>query len=161
MNSDLLDIWNLNSLWKYLASIKSGDKLSIRGNLIDIQKATPLLFLKRKYYGDSRNDIFSFIQTIFKYTDYHLKNENHIIKNVQSFKQNIINGIYGLINLIETYNDDNHFISIFNSNLEKISIIKKYFNDKEDEYESLIDLESKIFHRHNNNKTLIEILNNN
>ena len=29
MNSNLLDVWNLNSLWKLLSSIKNGDKKNI------------------------------------------------------------------------------------------------------------------------------------
>tara|TARA_Y100000389_G_scaffold78169_1_gene74973 strand:- start:738 stop:1229 length:492 start_codon:yes stop_codon:yes gene_type:complete len=144
MNSNLLDVWNLNSLWKLLSSIKNGDKLSIRGNLIEIDRDTPLLFLKRKYYGDKRSDIFNFVDYLFEITEHHLKNETHVLKSVESFKRNIIDGIKGLLNLKETYKDDNSFLSSFYSSLERISLLKKYYNEKEPEYNLFIDIESKI-----------------
>jgi hypothetical protein len=144
MNSNLLDVWNLNSLWKLLSSIKNGDKLSIRGNLIEIDRDTPLLFLKRKYYGDKRSDIFNFIDYLIEITEHHLKNENHILKSADSFKRNIIDGIKGLLNLKETYKDDNSFLSSFYSSLEKISLLKKYYKEKEPEYSLFVDVESKI-----------------
>ena len=144
MNSNLLDVWNLNSLWKLLSSIKNGDKLSIRGNLIEIDRDTPLLFLKRKYYGDKRSDIFNFVDYLIEITEHHLKNENHILKSADSFKRNIIDGIKGLLNLKETYKDDNSFLSSFYSSLEKISLLKKYYKEKEAEYNLFVDVESKI-----------------
>ena len=144
MNSNLLDVWNLNSLWKLLSSIKNGDKLSIRGNLIEIDRDTPLLFLKRKYYGDKRSDIFNFVDYLIEITEHHLKNENHILKSADSFKRNIIDGIKGLLNLKETYKDDNSFLSSFYSSLEKISLLKKYYKEKEPEYNLFVDVESKI-----------------
>ena len=144
MNSNLLDVWNLNSLWKLLSSIKNGDKLSIRGTLIEIHRGIPLLFLKRKYYGDKRTDIFNFIDYLFEITEHHLKNETHISKSVESFKRNIIDGIKGLLNLKETYKDDNSFLSSFYSSLEKISLLKKYYNENDIEYNLFIDIESKI-----------------
>lgn len=144
MNSNLLDVWNLNSLWKLLSSIKNGDKLSIRGTLIEIHRGIPLLFLKRKYYGDKRSDIFNFIDYLFEITEHHLKNETHISKSVESFKRNIIDGIKGLLNLKETYKDDNSFLSSFYSSLEKISLLKKYYNENDSEYSLFIDIESKI-----------------
>ena len=144
MNSNLLDVWNLNSLWKLLSSIKNGDKLSIRGNLIEIDRDTPLLFLKRKYYGDKRSDIFNFIDYLIEITEHHLKNENHILKSADSFKRNIIDGIKGLLNLKETYKDDNSFLSSFYSSLEKISLLKKYYKEREPEYNLFVDVESKI-----------------
>jgi len=144
MNSNLLDVWKLNSLWKLLSSIKNGDKLSIRGNLIEIDRDTPLLFLKRKYYGDKRSDIFNFVDYLFEITEHHLKNETHVLKSVESFKRNIIDGIKGLLNLKETYKDDNSFLSSFYSSLERISLLKKYYNEKEPEYNLFIDIESKI-----------------
>ena len=158
MNSNLLDVWNLNSLWKLLSSIKNGDKLSIRGNLIEVDRNTPFLFLKRKYYGDKRSDIFNFVDYLFKITEHHLKHENNILKSVESFKRNIVNGIKGLLNLTDTYNDDNHFLSLFYSSLEKISLLKKFYNEKENEYSIFIDIESKIFIRDNNNETIEEAL---
>jgi hypothetical protein len=144
MNSNLLDVWNLNSLWKLLSSIKNGDKLSIRGNLIEIDRTKPLLFLKRKYYGDKRSDIFNFIDYLFEITEHHLKNETHILKSVHSFKRNIIDGIKGLLNIKETYKDDNSFLSSFYSSLEKISLLKQYYKEQEPEYNLFIDIESKI-----------------
>lgn len=144
MNSNLLDVWNLNSLWKLLSSIKNGDKLSIRGNLIEIDRDIPLLFLKRKYYGDKRSDIFNFVDYLIEITEHHLKNENHILKSADSFKRNIIDGIKGLLNLKETYKDDNSFLSSFYSSLEKISLLKKYYKEKEPEYNLFVDVESKI-----------------
>jgi hypothetical protein len=145
MNSNLLDIWNLNSLWKLLSSITIGDKLSIRGNLIEVNRNTPFLFLRRKYYGDTRSDIFNFVNYLFEITVYHLKDDNHIKESVDSFKRNIVTGIKGLLNLCETYNDDSRFLSLFNSSLEKFSLLKDYYNDKEIEYKYFQDLESKIF----------------
>ena len=159
MNSNLLDVWNLNSLWKLLSSIKDGDKLSIRGNLIQIDRTTPLLFLKRKYYGDKRSDIFNFIDYLFEITEHHLKNETHIMKSVDSFKRNIVSGIKGLLNLKETYKDDNSFLSSFYSSLEKISLLKIYYNDKEPEYELFVDIESKILFV-SKNETIYETLKN-
>jgi len=144
MNSNLLDIWNLNSLWCLLSSIKVGDKISIRGNLISVDRNTPFLFLKRKYYGDKRDDLFQFVAYLFEITEHHLKEKNYIKKNVDSFLQNILNGIKALLNLRETYNDDIRFLSIFNSCLEKISLLKKYYKDNTDEYNIFLDIESKI-----------------
>ena len=99
MNSNLLDIWNLNSLWCLLSSIKPGDKISIRGNLITVDRNTPFLFLKRKYYGDKRDDLFQFITYILEITEHHLKEQNYIKENVHSFLNNILNGIKALLNL--------------------------------------------------------------
>ena len=31
------------------------------------------LFLKRKYYGDKRSDIFNFVDYLFEITEHHLK----------------------------------------------------------------------------------------
>ena len=93
MNSNLLNIWNLNSLWKLLSSITNGDKLSIRGNLITIDKDTTMLWLKRKYYGDKRTDVFNFINNLIDMTEYHFKEKNNIKQNVESFKQNILLGL--------------------------------------------------------------------
>lgn len=145
MNTNLLDIWNVNSLWRLLSSIQVGDKISIRGNLITVDRDTPFLFMKRKYYGDKRSDLHQFITYLFEITEYHLKEENYTKKNVDSFLHNVLNGIKALINLRETYCDDNRFLAIYNSSLEKISILKKYYRDK-DSYEVFLDIESKICH---------------
>ena len=145
MNTNLLDIWNLNSLWRLLSSIQVGDKVSIRGNLITVDRNTSFLFMKRKYYGDKRSDLHQFITYLFEITEYHLKEKNYIKKNVESFLHNVLNGIKALINLRETYCDDNRFLSIYNSSLEKISILKKYYIDNND-YEVFLDIESKICH---------------
>lgn len=143
MNTNLLDIWNLNSLWRLLSSIQVGDKISIRGNLISVDRNTPLLFLKRKYYGDKRSDLHQFITYLFEITDFHLKEENYVKHNVDSFLLNVLNGIKALINIRETYCEDVRFLAIYNSSLEKISILKKYYRDKET-YEMYLDIESKI-----------------
>lgn len=145
MNTNLLDIWNVNSLWRLLSSIQVGDKISIRGNLITVDRDTPFLFMKRKYYGDKRSDLHQFITYLFEITEYHLKEENYTKKNVDSFLHNVLNGIKALINLRETYCDDNRFLAIYNSSLEKISILKKYYRGK-DIYEVFLDIESKICH---------------
>lgn len=143
MNTNLLDIWNLNSLWRLLSSIQVGDKISIRGNLISVDRNTPFLFLKRKYYGDKRSDLHQFITYLFEITDFHLKEENYVKHNVDSFLLNVLNGIKALINIRETYCEDVRFLAIYNSSLEKISILKKYYRDKET-YEMYLDIESKI-----------------
>jgi|TARA_B110000259_G_scaffold180575_2_gene221487 hypothetical protein len=143
MNTNLLDIWNLNSLWRLLSSIQVGDKVSIRGNLICVDRNTPFLFMKRKYYGDKREDLHQFITYLFEITEYHLKEENYVKKQVDSFLQNILSGIKSLINLRETYCDDVRFLAIYNSSLEKISILKKYYLDK-DNYKVFLDIESNI-----------------
>ena len=145
MNSNLLDIWNLNSLWRLLSSITVGDKISIRGTLIQVDRNTTFLFLKRKYYGDKRDDVHQFINYLFEITEYHLKEENHIKQNVDSFMQNILSGIRALLNLRETYNDDVRFLSIYNSSLEKISLLKKYYSKNNNELKVFQDIESKIF----------------
>jgi len=143
MNTNLLDIWNLNSLWRLLSSIQVGDKISIRGNLISVDRNTPFLFLKRKYYGDKRSDLHQFITYLFEITDFHLKEENYVKHNVDSFLINVLNGIKALINLRETYCEDVRFLAVYNSSLEKISILKKYYRNK-DSYDIFLDIESKI-----------------
>lgn len=143
MNTNLLDIWNLNSLWRLLSSIQVGDKISIRGNLISVDRNTPLLFMKRKYYGDKRSDLHQFITYLFEITEYHLKEQNYIKNNVDSFLINVLNGIKALINLRETYCEDVRFLAIYNSSLEKISILKKYYHNK-NSYDIFLDIESKI-----------------
>lgn len=152
MNTNLLDIWNLNSLWRLLSSIQVGDKVSIRGNLITVDRDTPFLFMKRKYYGDKRSDLHQFITYLFEITEYHLKEENYTKKNVDSFLHNVLNGIKALINLRETYCDDIRFLAIYNSSLEKISILKKYYRDK-DSYEVFLDIESNICLKNSPNLT--------
>lgn len=152
MNTNLLDIWNLNSLWRLLSSIQVGDKISIRGNLITVDRDTPFLFMKRKYYGDKRSDLHQFITYLFEITEYHLKEENYTKKNVDSFLHNVLNGIKALINLRETYCDDIRFLAIYNSSLEKISILKKYYRDK-DSYEVFLDIESNICLKNSPNLT--------
>ena len=42
MNNNYLNIWHLNSMWSLLGSISSGDKFSIKGNLLTIEKNHPL-----------------------------------------------------------------------------------------------------------------------
>tara|TARA_B110000259_G_scaffold131427_1_gene148290 strand:+ start:2811 stop:3305 length:495 start_codon:yes stop_codon:yes gene_type:complete len=143
MSTNLLDIWNLNSLWRLLSSIQIGDKVSIRGNLITVDRNTTLLFLKRKYYGDKRSDLHQFISDLFEITEFHLKEENYKKKKVDSFLQNILNGIKALINLRETYCDDNRFLAIYNSSLEKISILKKYYLNT-NMCKIFLDIESNI-----------------
>ena len=152
MNTNLLDIWNLNSLWRLLSSIQVGDKISIRGNLITVDRDTPFLFMKRKYYGDKRSDLHQFITYLFEITEYHLKEENYTKKNVDSFLHNVLNGIKALINLRETYCDDIRFLAIYNSSLEKISILKKHYRDK-DSYEVFLDIESNICLKNSPNLT--------
>ena len=46
--------------------------------------------------------------------------------------------------ILKRYKDDNSFLSSFYSSLEKISLLKKYYNEKEPEYNLFIDIESKI-----------------
>ena len=145
MNTNLLDVWNLNSLWRLISSITVGDKLSIRGNLVQIDRNTPFISFKRKYYGDKREDVHQFVTYLFEITEHHLKEETYIKKNVESFLQNILNGIKALINLRETYCDDVRFLAIYNSSLEKISLLKHYYKNKQIEYQVFLDIESKIF----------------
>ena len=148
MNTNYLDIWYLNSVWSLLSSISSGDKIKIKGNLVTIEKNHPFLWIKRKYNGDSRVDVYQLIDHLFIMSEYHLKEEEHINKNVTSFKYNIIFGIQGLLNLRDTYIDDNRFLSIFNSSLEKMKILKKFYKD-EDEIKQFNELESQIFIKNN------------
>jgi len=144
MNTNYLDIWYLNSIWSLLSSISSGDKISIKGNLVTIEKNHPFLWMKRKYNGDSRVDVYQLIDNLLTMSGYHLKEEEHINKNVSSFKYNIILGIQGLLNLRDTYIDDNRFLSIFNSSLEKIRILKKFYKEEE-EIKQFNGLEGRIF----------------
>tara|TARA_B100000029_G_C17440079_1_gene911126 strand:- start:344 stop:943 length:600 start_codon:yes stop_codon:yes gene_type:complete len=148
MNTNYLDIWYLNSVWSLLSSISSGDKISIKGNLVTVEKNHPFLWMKRKYNGDSRVDVYQLIDNLFTMSEYHLKENGHVNKNVTSFKYNIILGIQGLLNLRDTYIDDNRFLSIFNSSLEKIKILKKYYKE-EDEINQFTGLEGKIFINNN------------
>lgn len=144
MNTNYLDIWYLNSVWSLLSSISCGDKISIKGNLVLIEKNHPFLWMKRKFNGNSRSDVFQLIDTLFSMSDYHLKEKENISKSVISFKNNIILGIKGLLNLRETYIDDNRFLSIFNSSLEKMKVLKIYYTD-EDEKAKFEELENQIF----------------
>lgn len=144
MNTTYLDIWYLNSVWSLLSSISSGDKIGIKGNLVTIEKNHPFLWMKRKYYGDSRADVYQLIENLLTMSAYHLKEKEDIKKNVTSFKYNIISGMKGLLNLRDTYIDDNRFLSIFNSSLEKMTILKDYYK-KDEENKQLKELEDKIF----------------
>lgn len=144
MNTTYLDIWYLNSVWSLLSSISSGDKIGIKGNLVTIEKNHPFLWMKRKYYGDSRADVYQLIDNLLTMSAYHLKEKEDIKKNVTSFKYNIISGMKGLLNLRDTYIDDNRFLSIFNSSLEKMTILKDYYKEDE-ENKQLKELEDKIF----------------
>ena len=152
MNTNYLDIWHLNSVWSLLSSISSGDKISIKGNLVNVEKNHPFLWIKRKYNGDSRVDVYQLINNLLKMSGYHLKEEEDINKNVTSFKFNILLGIQGLLNLRDTYIDDNRFLSIFNSSLEKMKILKIYYKEKE-EIKLFNGLEREIFIK--NNKLLV------
>ena len=143
MNTHLLDVWNLNSTWNLLSSISSGDKLSIRGSLIVIDKNTPLLFLKRKYYGDKRENIFNLLNILFDKTLFHLKEQNDIKENNLSIRKNIISGLNGIICLRDTYNDDIRFLSLLNSLLEKIKKLEPYFKHH-NTYNDYKLIESKI-----------------
>jgi hypothetical protein len=143
MNTHLLDVWNLNSTWNLLSSISSGDKLSIRGSLIIIDKNTPLLFLKRKYYGDKREDIFNLLNILFEITLHHLKEKNDIKENNFSIRKNIISGLNGIIYLRDTYNDDIRFLSLLNSLLEKIKKLEPFFKEH-NSYSDYKLIESKI-----------------
>lgn len=153
MNTNYLDIWYLNSVWALLSSISSGDKISIKGNLVTVEKNHPFLWMKRKYNGDSRVDVYQLIDNLFTMSEYHLKENEHINKNVTSFKYNIILGIQGLLNLRETYIDDNRFLSIFNSSLEKMKILKKFYKEEE-EIKQFNGLEGQIFII--NNKIIVQ-----
>lgn len=144
MNNNYLNIWHLNSMWSLLGSISSGDKISIKGNLLTIEKNHPFLCIKRKFNGDTREDVFQLLSDLFNISDYHLKEENDVKNNVNSFKFNILYGITGLLNLRKTYIDDTRFLSIFNSSLEKIKIIKKYYT-KDNELSKFSELEKQIF----------------
>jgi len=161
MNTNYLDIWYLNSVWSLLSSISSGDKIGIKGNLITIEKNHPFLWIKRKYNGDTRVNIFQLIEHLLSMSEYHLKEEEHINKNVSSFKYNIILGIRGLLNLRDTYIDDNRFLSIFNSSLEKIKILKIYYHEviELDQFTALegqIFLKNKSISNTQNIKSIIE-----
>ena len=46
MNTNYLDIWYLNSVWSLLSSISCGDKISVKGNLVIIEKNLPFLWMK-------------------------------------------------------------------------------------------------------------------
>lgn len=149
MNNNYLNIWHLNSMWSLLGSISSGDKVSIKGNLLTVEKNHPFLCIKRKFNGDSRNDIFQLLDDLFHMSDYHLKEQNDKKKDVHSFKFNIIYGLNGLLNLRNTYIDDSRFLSIFNSSLEKVKILKKYYIE-ENEIQKFTELEKQIFIKNDN-----------
>tara|TARA_Y100000389_G_scaffold69121_1_gene65745 strand:- start:511 stop:963 length:453 start_codon:yes stop_codon:yes gene_type:complete len=135
-------------MWSLLGSISSGDKVSIKGNLLTVEKIHPFLCIKRKFNGDSRNDVFQLLNDLFDMSDYHLKEQNDKKNNVYSFKFNIINGLNGLLNLRSTYIDDSRFLSIFNSSLEKVKILKKYYVE-ENEILKFTELEKQIFIKNN------------
>jgi hypothetical protein len=162
MNNNLLDIWELNSLWSLLSSINGGDKLCIRGNSVTIEKSTPTLGIRRTYYGDKREDVFPFIRNLLHFTQVHFNENNHIKYGVESFKINIISGLMGLLNLRETYKNDVSFLTNFKSIMEQISKLYEYFpndvpNDESDdinrpeyssnisEYMLLLEVRKKIF----------------
>jgi len=144
MNTNYLDIWYLNSVWSLLSSICCGDKISVKGNLVVIEKNTPFLWMKRKFNGNSRNDVYQLVDNLFTMSEYHLKEKENVIKSVISFKSNIILGIRGLLNLRETYIDDNRFLSLFNSSLEKMKILRQYYHE-ENEVKLFEELEDQIF----------------
>lgn len=127
MNTNLLDIWSLNSIWNLLSCLNDGDKLSIQGNNISIQKNHFLTGFKRTMNGDSRRDIHKLIEDLINMSDYHLKEKTDNKERVENFRNNILKGIKGLINLKKTYSDDILFLSLFNSSLEQIKKLEKYF----------------------------------
>ena len=65
-----------SSIKYLLGSISSGDKVSIKGNLLTVEKIHPFLCIKRKFNGDSRNDVFQLLNDLFDMSDYHLKEQN-------------------------------------------------------------------------------------
>ena len=148
MNNNYLDIWHLNSTWCLLGNVSAGDKLSIKGNLLTIEKHYPLLWIKRKINGDGRNDVYHLINDLFNMSEYHLREQNDIKKSVSNFKYNIIQGVIGLLNLRATYIDDVRFLSIFNSSLEKIKILKQFYVNEND-LEHFQEIEKQIFIKNN------------
>jgi hypothetical protein len=144
MDTNYLDIWSLNSTWNLLSCINFGDKLSIHGNQIEIQKNHMFLGLKRMYYGDSRKDIHKLIEDLINMSEYHLKEGTNDIEKVKNFRLNILKGLRGLINLKKTYNNDILFLSLFNSSLEQIKKIEQYYNEEELN-EKYLELENLIF----------------
>jgi hypothetical protein len=148
MNNNYLDIWHLNSTWCLLGNVSAGDKLSIKGNLLTIEKHYPLLWIKRKINGDGRNDVYHLINDLFNMSEYHLREQNDIKKSVSNFKYNIIQGVIGLLNLRATYIDDVRFLSIFNSSLEKIKILKQFYVNEND-LEHFHEIEKQIFIKNN------------
>jgi hypothetical protein len=151
MNNNLLDIWELNSLWSLLSSINGGDKLCIRGSSVTIEKNTPTLSIRRTYYGDKREDVYPFIRNLLHFTQVHFRDNTHLKYGVESFKINIISGLMGLLNLRETYKNDIRFLTNFKSIMEQISKLYEYFpNDDDDssnvsEYMLLQEVRKKIF----------------
>ena len=77
------------------------------------------------------------------------REQNDKKKDVHSFKFNIIYGLNGLLNLRSTYIDDSRFLSIFNSSLEKVKILKKYYVE-ENEIQKFTELEKQIFIKNDN-----------
>ena len=149
---EYLDIWYVNMMWNKLSSINIGDKLSICGNTLHIEKNTPLLPIKRRYYGNKRTDIYIFFENLFYHTIQHFESNNHVKHGVESYKLNIIKGFNGLLNVRQTYSDDIDFISTINSKLEKINKLTKYY-EYEDEYKEFNEIKNKIIFYNESNES--------
>jgi hypothetical protein len=93
-------------------------------------------------------------------TEYHFKEKNNIKQNVESFKQNILLGLNGLLELRSTYIDDARFLSLYDSELEKIKKIKQYFIENNENFK-FEGIENKIFIQNNNEKMAESYIDNN
>jgi hypothetical protein len=136
MNNNYLDIWTLNTAWCILATITPNDKLTIQGNNIQVVKNYPGLGVIRFLRGDCRDDIYSLIDTLIDYTRYHFNNSGTTIIEMNTFHNNILAGMIGLLHLRETYNKSTGFLAILNAKLQKFALLRTYYENTRyyDEY---------------------------
>lgn len=125
-----MDEWNQNRLlttWSILGRLTNGDKLSIHANDIHIDRKSFFTPVKRAWYGDSREELMTFIPQIIRNTvDLFSKNDD--VKQSPTFLNVVLRGIRGLLTFKYTYSNDLVFLSEFDVVFEEIKKMKTFFS---------------------------------
>lgn len=102
--------------WSLLSRLRAGDKLSIQGDTVNIDKSSFFMGLKRSARGDTREALLSWIPQLVSSTK-----ESFESFFIESYHDKMIQrGIRGLLTLRETYQSDVSFISKLEVCLDKI-----------------------------------------
>jgi hypothetical protein len=126
-----MDEWNQKKLlttWAILGRLKNGDKLSVHANDIYIDRKSVLTPLKRAWYGDSRDELITFIPQIIGNTIV-LFSENEDMKESRTITEIVFKGMHGLLTFKHTYSNDIIFLSQFDIAFEEVKKMKIYFSN--------------------------------